>query len=239
MHNLDPAVRELAQTRQLAERSIYYLQRAPNLLDMQIERLSYQLAATPEVQSLLMNTERFGIAAEFTGRLFDQLPGAFASERDATLRQVSALLAAQEGQLRELFIELRATLEAGTDTASAIQGALGVAHELAKPTRKQRAAADSPSAQGRPFDITEYTAAAREFSSTADELQALISEAVASMDEMTNLATVARRDVEALVDHTFRRLFQLLGLVFILVILILTVNFKLKNASRTHTATRS
>src|SRR5262245_51589247 len=33
LSNLDPAVRELEQTRQLAERTIYYLQRSPTLLD--------------------------------------------------------------------------------------------------------------------------------------------------------------------------------------------------------------
>ena len=32
--SIDPAVREIEQTRVLAERSIFYLQRAPNLLDM-------------------------------------------------------------------------------------------------------------------------------------------------------------------------------------------------------------
>ena len=42
---LDPAVREITQTRELAERTIYYMQRAPSLLDMQLERITYQLAA--------------------------------------------------------------------------------------------------------------------------------------------------------------------------------------------------
>ena len=36
---LDPAVREITQSRELAERAIYYMQRTPDLLDMQIERL--------------------------------------------------------------------------------------------------------------------------------------------------------------------------------------------------------
>jgi hypothetical protein len=238
LHNLYPAVREITQTRQLAERSIYYLQRAPDLLDMQIERLTYQFAVMPEIKSVLVNADRFGLAAESTGELFDHLPAAFASEREATLRQLGAMLSAQQGQLRELLIDMRATLEAGTDTASAVQGALSTARQLTDRTHNQRDAQEPSAMRGRPFDITEYTAAARELSATANELQALIREAAASTDEVSSLAAVARRDAEALVDHTFWRLLQLLGLFFLLVVLTLAVNHKLKRSSRsprTHT----
>ena len=58
LSNLDPAVQELAQTRQLAERAIYYMQRAPDLLDMQVERLTYQVAVMPETRSLLASADR-------------------------------------------------------------------------------------------------------------------------------------------------------------------------------------
>jgi hypothetical protein len=58
LSNLDPAVQEIAQTRQLAERAIYYMQRAPDLLDMQVERLTYQFAAMPETRELLASADR-------------------------------------------------------------------------------------------------------------------------------------------------------------------------------------
>ena len=68
LSNLDPAVRELEQTRLLAERTIYYLQRAPSLLDMQIERLTYQLAVMPEAKQTLAGVERVSVAAEVARR---------------------------------------------------------------------------------------------------------------------------------------------------------------------------
>ena len=51
LSTLDPAVREIAQTRHLAERAIFYLQRAPRLIDMQVERMTYGIAAMPETDS--------------------------------------------------------------------------------------------------------------------------------------------------------------------------------------------
>ena len=43
----------LEANRELAERSIFYLQRMPGLLDMQIEKLTYTLAVMPESKALL------------------------------------------------------------------------------------------------------------------------------------------------------------------------------------------
>ena len=40
LSSLDPAVREITQTRQLAERSIFYFQRMPAIISMQAQRLS-------------------------------------------------------------------------------------------------------------------------------------------------------------------------------------------------------
>ena len=59
--SLDPAVREIAQTRELAERTIFYLQRAPALLDMQIEKLTYSLAVMPESKALLASVDRVSL----------------------------------------------------------------------------------------------------------------------------------------------------------------------------------
>ena len=53
LSNLDPAVREIAQTRQLAERAVYYGQRAPKLISMEAQRLTFAVAMTPESVGLL------------------------------------------------------------------------------------------------------------------------------------------------------------------------------------------
>ena len=94
-------MRELGQTRRLAERAIYYGQRTPHLLDMQRERLTYQLAVMPEMQRMLTAVDQASRAVERTGVLADKLPGVFAHEREATIRQLLAGLTDQEQQLRE------------------------------------------------------------------------------------------------------------------------------------------
>jgi len=92
LSNLDPAVREIEQTRQLAERTIYYLQRAPGLLDMEVERLVYQLAAMPESEHTLTNIDRLSLAAEAIGTLSNRAPDIIASERQAIISQLTAAL---------------------------------------------------------------------------------------------------------------------------------------------------
>ncbi len=66
LSNLDPAVRELTQSRQLAERAVYYAQRTPKLLRMQVQQLVFELAVMPESVGLLQNIELFSAAAQQT-----------------------------------------------------------------------------------------------------------------------------------------------------------------------------
>src|SRR5262245_62010075 len=67
--SLDPAVREIAQTRELAERAIYYMQRTPGLLDMQVEKLTYALAVMPETKSLIASADRASLVGSAADRL--------------------------------------------------------------------------------------------------------------------------------------------------------------------------
>lgn len=182
LSQLDPAVRELAQTRQLAERTIYYAQRAPNLLDMQVERLSYHLAAMPEVKRVLDSADRFGEAATATGNLADALPNVLAREREAAIRQVMDGITNDTMHTRALIAELRATLEAGTATSDSLKATSDSLNttmiafdQLMKHFEKPKPVAGAPvEPPGRPFDIREYTAAAAEFARTANELQRLV-----------------------------------------------------------------
>lgn len=127
LSNLDPAVREIEQTRLLAERAIYYVQRAPNLLDMQVERLSYQIAVTPEVKQALSDVDRISLAAAAAGEFTNDLPATFARERHATIVDLTRALDSQQAQLRKLMSEvrglvpeLRKVLDASSDSVEHI-----------------------------------------------------------------------------------------------------------------------
>jgi hypothetical protein len=64
---LNPAVREVTETRELAERTIFYMQRTPSLIDMQLERFMYQLAVLPETKSLLRDIGLEGYRSGLAG----------------------------------------------------------------------------------------------------------------------------------------------------------------------------
>src|SRR6188474_370087 len=120
LSNLDPAVRELEQTRQLAERTIYYLQRAPSLLDMEIERLVYQLAAMPEAERTLAGVERVSFAAEALGDLTADAPTIIARERQALVADLTATLRTEQERLQTLLVEVRGVLQAGAQTSESV-----------------------------------------------------------------------------------------------------------------------
>jgi hypothetical protein len=209
---LDPAVRQIEQSRLLAERAIFYMQRVPFLLDLQTERILSQATLSPQVERANTSLERASLAMADYARIGDSLPEAFAREREAMIRQMSGELFAQQAELRGLLAELQTTLAAGSDTAVAVDAAVKSLDRLV--ARFPGRGAGSEVAAGRPFDITEYTTAAQEFASTARELAQLL-ETLGR--EGLPVADAVAEGVDAgrgLVDYLFGRAL-LLGLLLI------------------------
>ncbi len=208
---LDPAVRQIEQTRLLAERVIFYMQRVPYLVDLQTERVIAQATLAPEVERANASLERASRAMLQFADVTARLPADFARERDELLRQLSGEMLRQEAELRELLAQLQTTLAAGSDTAAAVDTAVvSLDRLLARFPRREPGQA----AAGRPFDITEYSAAAAEFTATARQLTELM-EALGKEGEPLAAAVsggvAAGRD---LVDYLFWRAL-LLGLLLI------------------------
>jgi hypothetical protein len=207
LSNLDPAVRELAQTRQLAERAVYYGQRVPMLVSMEAQRLAFELAVTPESVRLLDSVDRLGSAAQTAGNLAADLPGLLSRERAATIEQLTGVLDARQGQLQALVTELRATLEAGGSTSDSVRETITSLDALV--ARFDRPPGPEGAPRGRPFDITEYTEALRQLGEASQQLQALLSQADGKAPALTQLSAEAGARASALVDHLFWRLVQL------------------------------
>ena len=225
--NLDPAVQEIAQTRQLAERTIYYFQRMPNLLDMQVELLTYEFAVMPETKDMIANVNRISAAAAAAGVLASELPDVIAKERHAVIDEFMAALNSEQVQMRQLLTELRGTLDAGGQTSDSINATIRSLDSLVARFDKPAPApaAESEATASRPFDITEYTATAREIAVTAQQLQALVAQLDSSGAGVERLTAGASRDFRALVDHAFWRGVQLI-LVLVGAILVATMIYR-------------
>ncbi len=207
LSNLDPAVRELAQTRQLAERAVYYGQRVPQLVSMEAQRLAFELAVAPESVSLIDSVERIGGAAQATSELAAGLPALLAEERAAAIEQLTGVFDERQGQLQALAVELRSALEAGGATSDSVRQTVAALDALM--ARFDRRAAPAGGTAPRPFDVTEYTEALRQMSDTAQQLQALLTQADSKAPALTAVSDRAAERLTLLVDHVYWRLVQL------------------------------
>ena len=204
LSNLDPAVKEIAQTRQLAERAIYYMQRAPDLLDMQVERLSYQFAAMPETRTLLGSVDRVSLIGSSSDRLVDDLPQILDRERQALVAQLTETLNSQSATLGTLAGQLRAALQAGTDTAIAVNGALQSFERISGQfTKKPEPASAPPREPGPPFDIRHYTAMLEQAATTARELETLAQRSDVLVPALRSATQDAALQVRSILNHLF------------------------------------
>jgi hypothetical protein len=208
---LDPAVREITQSRELAERTIYYAQRVPNLLDMQVERLTFEFATMPETKRLLADADSVSGAASVAGRVIGEFPGMLAGEREAAIRQFMDSINVETTKLRQLTLDVRATLEAGTATSTSLNTTIRALDQMVAGFQKPAPAGGPAQSPGRPFDITEYTAAAAEITRAAAQLQQLIAGVDQANPALLQSAAQATMKLQDVVDHAFWRVAQLIG----------------------------
>ncbi len=139
---LEPAMREVLQARLFAERTMFYLQRAPILLSTQMELLGLKLTRLPEIRSALESGERISQAAASIARTADDLaktaaglPDNVRTEREAAVKQIADELTAQRQGLiadleaaqaptRQILVDASTTLTAGAQMSTALQGAI-------------------------------------------------------------------------------------------------------------------
>lgn len=216
--SLDPAVREITETRQLAERSIFYLQRAPGLLDMHVERISYAFAIAPETRAMLANVERVSLVGSAADRLVTTLPQMLATERQALIAQLMGELETRREAIAEVTAELRATLVAGTDTAKALHGTL---ESLDRVTARftARPGASQATQPGRPFDIREYTQMVQELAVSTRELNALATRVDTALPAVGQATETAVLRLEQLTDYLVWRLAMLMAFAVVLIAL--------------------
>jgi hypothetical protein len=217
---LDPAVREITQTRLLAERAMFTAQRMPYLLRLQVELLTYEFFDRPEVRLALTNStviagsaERFSRATESVSQTAAQLPDRISTER----KEILAALDQQEGKLKDLATEVDRTLQSGAKMSTSLNTTIGSFDMLMKRFGVGEPSTDTapPDTNSPPFNILDYGQVAERVGAMAKEINTLVTSVNQSVPQLERLSQAATVDAQKVVDRGFR-----LGLVLIGVLLV-------------------
>jgi hypothetical protein len=226
LDSIEPAAREVARARELAERGLFLAQRAPRLLALRIERLTLQVTKQPDVQTVLQSVERTSLAADSVAATAAALPERLRAEGDALLQRTSAELSAQRAGLvadlertsaptHALLAQAQQTIDAATRLAQALDTTTRtvdtfVAH-VAPP--EPAGAAAPPAAKpadgapeetpGKPFDPVEYTALAAQITAGLQELNTTAASFDQSLPKVRQAVDAAAARVDASVDRAY------------------------------------
>ncbi len=228
---LDPTTQAIQQTRLLAQRMMFYAQRAPMLLSWQVELTTFQLAVQPEARQLLSAINDVGQSTKVFAQTAAELPQLVNDQREAAINQLFAGIAtertnllatlnAQEAQLRTLLPEVQKTLTAGGDMANSLNTAIQSLEAFVRYVSPSdpNSPPQPPDTNRPPFNVLDYGTAASQIGAAADQLNTLVGSLNQSLPQVTQLSQQAAAEGKAVVNHAFR-----LGLVLIVVLGIVTV----------------
>jgi hypothetical protein len=171
LSGLDPATREIAQTRMFAERALYVAQRMPMILRWQTELLSIDAVEMPAVQQLVTNSTQIATSADRFARVAEQIPSQVSAEREEILKALQA----QERNLTPLVNDVRQTLTAGTQMSTSLNTTLTTFDALMKRFGVgETNNASPPGTNAEPFRIQDYGQAAAQLEATARQLTELL-----------------------------------------------------------------
>lgn len=212
---LDPATRELAQTRLFAERAIYIGQRMPQLIQWRMELVTLRTASIPEVRQAVDNSTQLAAAGDRLSRVAEQMPALIGSEREKVL----AAFKSQQPGLTALAREMGQTMAQGTKMADSTDQALKTFHGVVAQFERDPSRPETRP-DGEPFRIKDYAETATEIGLMSERLTTLLN----ALQPNLNPETFARLSAEAdavaartqqrgqdLVDYAFRKALQLIA----------------------------
>ena len=164
LSGLDPAVREIAQTRMFAERALFVTQKMPMLLRWQTELLSVNAVDMPAVRQLVTNSTQIAASVDRFARVAEQLPGQVSTEREEILKALQA----QEKDVTSLMssgTQFSASLNTTLTTLDALMKRFGVG---------ETNSAGPPKTNAEPFRIQDYAQTAAQLEATARQLTELL-----------------------------------------------------------------
>jgi hypothetical protein len=196
---LEPAKREIAATRMLGERVLYYLQRAPLVFSAQAELLSLETANLPEVQEALKRGAQISDAAVVLAQTAANLP--------ETLLTV-------EAPVEQMLVETRKTLDAAKETSAVVQDAVQTLDTFIARQKTDPSTGQDPGKPGHPFDVREYGEAATRIGEAATKLDGFLTRVDRSEVQVQQLLDDVQQRGDRSLDRASRR-FLVVGLVLI------------------------
>jgi len=221
---MDPAVREIAQTRLFAERALYVAQKMPSMLRWQTELLSINATETPAVQQIVSNSTAISASLERFATVAEKLPDQVSSEREEILKALKS----QEK-------DLSALMNAGTDMSDSLNTTLTTFDALMKrlgvgETNKT----SSSDTNAEPFRILDYAETATQLSATAQRLTELLTtldrtlgstNIAALSDKVSPAVDKAEASGKAVVDYAFWK-----GVLLVIVALVAALVYRFATA---------
>jgi hypothetical protein len=218
---MDPAVREFAQTRILAERALFVTQKMPTLLRWQTELLTLNALETPALQQVVSNSTQMAASVERFAAVAEKLPNQVSTEREEILKALQS----QEKDVTSL-------LSSGTQMSTSLNTTLMTLDALMKRLGMgETNAAGPPKTNAEPFRIQDYTQTAAQLEATARQLTELL----VTLDQTlgsTNLAKLtaqvgpvvqqAQTSGKEIVDYAFWK-----GVLLVAILLVAALIYRL------------
>jgi hypothetical protein len=237
LSGLDPATREIAQTRLFAERALYVALWMPTLLRWQIELMSLHAAAMPEVRQLVANSTQIAASAERFASLAEKIPGQVSAEREAIVKELQT----QEEHLTPLVDQVRQTLTAGTQMSTSMNTTIATFDGLMKRFGiGETNQAAPPDTNAQPFRILDYAQTAARMESMAQQL----TELVRTLDQTLGDTNVARLSAQVvpvvqqaqtgskeIVDYAFWKVVLLIGITLVSALIYRLLSHRLTRAT--------
>ncbi|MDO9168578.1 MAG: hypothetical protein Q7U18_05715 [Methylobacter sp.] len=211
---LDPATRELADTRLFAERGLFLARHMPTLLRLEAELLALQTVEMPQMENLLASISQLSASAERFSKVSERFPAILGSEREHIVQAIDS----QRPGLISLAAQSEQALNSGKLMSEATNATLKTFQAIVKQLNDK-----SPDPNSEPFRMGDYTATAAQIHATAEQLTQLLkafdntinsAHLTALTEKIDLLSKQAETSGKVIVDYAFKKLL-LLGVILI------------------------
>jgi len=215
--SLDPATRELTETRLFGERTLFLTQRLPQLMEWQMELLAYRTGRLPEVSSIVDSAAGISKSSERFSLTIADLPAIIHREQEAFM----AHLKEQQVGLDQLAKNSAHTFSEGARMADATREVLATYRSILDQMSKE--SEEHP--ESEPFSIRDWGESATRIEKMSLSLQALLGEVTTDggSTEIQKIGDITEAAAQRIIDYAlWRSLVFLTAAVIIIAAIILS-----------------